>query len=210
MASIAKSYDTRAPTYDTATSFHSHLASEYVKYANPQPGETLLDLACGTGLVTFEFAKILQSDGQKPIVVGVDLSRGMLDVAVLKLQPGQEITFVEHDICNLDGVKVLEGKEGTFDTITICSALVLLPDSAAATKHWAEYLKSGGNGKTGGRMVVDVPHTHSMLALKILDLIGPEFGIESLGRRTWIKGPESLRGLLEGAGLTAEVRVTEV
>lgn len=41
------------PNSDDDTTFHRTLASEYISYAKPQPGESLLDLACGTGLVTY-------------------------------------------------------------------------------------------------------------------------------------------------------------
>ncbi|KAH8595738.1 hypothetical protein B0O99DRAFT_686720 [Bisporella sp. PMI_857] len=71
MTSIVDLYNSRAQQYDDKTSFHRHLATEYVKYARPQPGESLLDLACGTGLVAFEFARHLQP---LPKIVGIDIS----------------------------------------------------------------------------------------------------------------------------------------
>jgi ubiquinone/menaquinone biosynthesis C-methylase UbiE len=220
MASIATSYNTRAPTYDDKTTFHRQLASSYITYAKPQPGESLLDLACGTGLVTFEFAPLLQSNPQnvthrasgpnasKPVIVGVDISKGMLDVARSKRQnpsnQDAEIQFVEHDITCLSSIPELRGKQDTFDIITICSALVLLPDPAEAIKQWAGYLKKGG------RMIVDVPHTHSMLSLKILDIIASELAIDVLGKRAWIEGPQSLKAILRNAGLEPRVLVTDV
>jgi ubiquinone/menaquinone biosynthesis C-methylase UbiE len=208
--SVAASYDARAASYDDKTTFHKHLASEYVEYAKPQTGESLLDLACGTGLVTFLFAPILQSTSsqQKPKVVGVDISPGMLSVARSKLlekkNEGVEIEFVEHDITSLDEAEILGRMEGSFDIITICSALVLLKDPGKAIKHWSKWLKRGG------RMIVDIPFTHSMLSLKIFDIISPEFGIEVLGKRTWIKGPKSLQTVMEDAGLETEVLATDV
>jgi ubiquinone/menaquinone biosynthesis C-methylase UbiE len=117
MASISAAYNARAAAYDDEPSFHRHLASEYVKYADPRPGERLLDLPCGTGLETFEFARILVSEGQKPTIIGVDISSGMLDVARSKVQQGQEISFVEHDITSLSRIRELEGRERTFDII---------------------------------------------------------------------------------------------
>ncbi|RFU24596.1 hypothetical protein B7463_g11742, partial [Scytalidium lignicola] len=204
-------YNARASTYDGKTTFHRHLASEYVKYANPQPGESLLDLACGTGLVTFEFAHILHpslpsTSAKHPTIIGIDISSGMLDVAREKLSKqentGLEISFVEHDITNLDEVDVLNGKKSSFDIITICSALVLLPSPSAALKHWVTYLKPGG------RLIVDVPALKSMLALKVFGDLASEFGLEALGDRRWIHGTESLKTVLEGAGLT-NVEVTE-
>jgi len=212
--SIPELYNKRASEYDDKTTFHRRIAAEYVKYANPEPGESLLDLACGTGLVAFLFAQILQSpylsNSPKPKIVGVDISPGMLDVAREKLEEkecvekGLEISFIEHDITTLGEIEELKGTEGMWDIITICSALVLLHDPASAVQHWASYLKKGG------RLVVDVPHPRSMLALKVLGDIADEFGVKVLGNRKWIQKPESLRGLMEDAGLDAEVTETEI
>ena len=119
MAAVSVSYNARAATYDDKTTFHRRLASEYISYAKPQPGESLLDLACGTGLVTFEFANILQSSPsssslqRRPKVVGVDISPGMLSVACSKLSdPANQdlsISFLEHDITSLTFVPELHG-----------------------------------------------------------------------------------------------------
>jgi ubiquinone/menaquinone biosynthesis C-methylase UbiE len=210
---IREAYDKRAPTYDETT-FHRDLAEAYVTYVDPKPGESLLDLACGTGLVTFNLARILQprEDGaveRRGKIVGVDISRGMLDVARRKLEMrGNEdeelrMRFIEGDIAKLDGIEAVE--EGGFDIITVCSALVLMPEPREAVRYWARYLRPGG-----GRLIMDIPSTKSMLALKILDFTAPEFGISMLGKRSWIYGPESLQCLMEDAGLESKVMETGI
>jgi ubiquinone/menaquinone biosynthesis C-methylase UbiE len=217
--SIPDLYNSRAETYDDKTKFHRRLAEDYVKYANPRAGESLLDLACGTGLVTFEIARRLQpqpqphdengTGGKKGRIVGVDISSGMLGIAREKLRTSIEegkdfeIEFVEHDITHLDEIEELSGMEGGFDIITISSAVVLLNEPGEALKQWVKYLK------IGGRMVLDVPHPRSMLALKILGDIAPEFGVSVMGDRKWIVGPESLAEIMEAAGLETRVLETE-
>jgi ubiquinone/menaquinone biosynthesis C-methylase UbiE len=214
--SIPDLYNSRAETYDDKTTFHRRLAEECVQYANPQPGESLLDLACGTGLVTFAFAPILQpqlqdnngTGGKKGKIVGVDISSGMLSIAREKLRTSIEkgkdfeIEFVEHDITDLGGVEELRGMEGRFNIITICSAMVLLDEPGEALKNWVKHLK------IGGRVVLDVPHPRSMLALKILSDIAPSFSIPMLGNRSWITGPDSLSSLMSSAGLDTKVITT--
>lgn len=49
-----------------------------VELAQLQPGENVLDLACGTGLVSFPASQVV---GQSGSVVGIDISSGMLDQA---------------------------------------------------------------------------------------------------------------------------------
>jgi SAM-dependent methyltransferase len=136
----------------------------------------------------------------------VGISSGMLGVARSKLleneNKGLEIEFIEHDITDLDKIEELSGMEGRFDIITLCSAMVLLDEPGEALKQWVKYLK------IGGRVVVDVPHPRSMLGIKILGDIAPEFGVEVMGDRSWITGPESLLKVMEDAGLHTQVFVT--
>ena len=128
----------------------------------------------------------------------------MLEIARAKLpsytSSGKElnISFIEHDVSSLGGIKELKGLEGFFDIITICSALVLLDDPRKAMKEWVRFLKRGG------RLIVDIPSNKSMVGLKILGDMARMFGVNVLGGRGWVEGEESLRGLLEEAGLEVE------
>lgn len=47
-------------------------------HAEPEPGERVLDLACGTGIVARQVAPLVGDAGR---VVGLDIDRGMLRVA---------------------------------------------------------------------------------------------------------------------------------
>ncbi|KAF8854894.1 S-adenosyl-L-methionine-dependent methyltransferase, partial [Acephala macrosclerotiorum] len=198
-------YNRRASTYDADTTFHWRLAQEYIEYVKPKAGESLLDLACGTGLVTFALAphlKKVKDDEEKPLIVGVDIADGMLERAVFKLgheeNSGLEIEFLKGDITRLDEVEELSDMGGAFDIITVCSALVLLDYPKEAIKHWAKYLKPGG------RLVLDVPHPMAMLGVKVLGKIARDFGIPTLGNREWVHNLDSLKEELEDAGLDAE------
>ena len=73
-------YDERSHNYDS--SHHVRLAKHLVELAKVQPGEEVLDLACGTGLVTYPASDAVGASGS---VVGVDISSGMLAQANAKL-----------------------------------------------------------------------------------------------------------------------------
>src|SRR5690349_12641271 len=75
---VRKVYSRRAPNYDTSHGgWHIELANEFVRWIDPKPGEKVLDLACGTGLVSIPMAREVGSTGK---VVGVDLTTEMIDV----------------------------------------------------------------------------------------------------------------------------------
>ena len=132
-----KLYDDRAARYDD--SWHPVFAHHMVQLAALQPSDHVLDLASGTGLVTFAASMAVGTNGS---VVGVDISSGMLDQARASLQNHhlKNISFYQHSITELDTLAALSGKK--FDAIICASALVLLQDPGRAIMDWATYLLS--------------------------------------------------------------------
>ncbi|KAI4235514.1 MAG: hypothetical protein LQ349_003109 [Xanthoria aureola] len=189
-ATIKAIYTERSSSYD-ASSFHPRQAEEYIHRANLKPGDSVLDLACGTGLVTI-LAK--QHVGPAGRVIGIDISSGMLDVARKKTSElGLDIEYLEHDITDLDALQL-----GEFDVVTCASALLLLQKPLRAIEHWATLLVPNG------RLLVDVMIERNVIAPAILTKIGPLVG-RSLGwSGAWVESEDSLRQLFTDAGLTVE------
>jgi ubiquinone/menaquinone biosynthesis C-methylase UbiE len=77
-------------------------------------GETVIDIACGTGAQVFEMAK------KAKLVVGVDLSESMMKFAQKKKQK-QEILNVKFSIS--DATNLAEFAENEFDVATMSLAL---------------------------------------------------------------------------------------
>ncbi len=126
-------YESRAKEYDN--SWHTDFTKRFISLLKIQPGQHVLDLACGTGLLSFLEADIVGPAGQ---VVGVDATPGMLKIAAdTKTQAGDKyfnVTLLEGDISNLEAYPQLKGN--MFDIITIASALAWFADPVAAIKHW--------------------------------------------------------------------------
>ena len=203
LENIRSYYDSRAPTYDS--SFHPQQAADYLSYAAAKPGESWLDLACGTGLITLLAAKAVGPGGR---VVGIDLSRGMLDRAKAKAAADfgseeaarERVRFVQRDVTDLSGLEAEGVVEAGFDVLTCSSALPMPKGIDKMFEHWVGVLKPGG------RMIVDVPSTRALLNTGAFARIAPRCGLkgEMPDDRRWIEGEESLREKLEGAGLRCE------
>ncbi|GAB7335000.1 hypothetical protein MBLNU13_g06866t1 [Cladosporium sp. NU13] len=183
-------YDGRAAIYDD--SWHGRFSSHVVQLLNLKPGERVLDLACGTGLVTFKAANRVGPSGH---VVGVDISTGMLAQAHAKLQGHtlNNVQFHNHSITELDSLPELE--EHTFDAITCASALVLLPQPEAAIIQWAKYLKPGG------RLITDATHPRVLLPGMVLERVGRTLNLPVPSYREPFQGPGDLARIMRTAGL---------
>ena len=65
----------RAATYDAKGAFHATTAAAVVDRGGLQPGDAVLDIATGTGLVALEAAGVV---GEAGWVCGIDISEEML------------------------------------------------------------------------------------------------------------------------------------
>lgn len=189
-------YDTRAAQYDD--SWHPRFARHMVELANIQPGEAVLDLACGTGLATFAASVAVGSSGK---VVGVDVSRGMLAEAEAKKERHSQdnVEFIQHSITDLDTLAPIT--KGTFDVITCCAALVLLEHPVDALTQWIDFLKPGG------RLAVDVTHIQNLTAGVIMERVGQRMARPLPWHRLNFSSSDDLRDAMVRAGFV-DVDVT--
>jgi len=100
--------------------------------ASIAPGERVLDVGCGTGIVAREVAKRVGAEGR---VVGLDLNPRMLAVAV-RLAP--EIDWRQGDAGDLPF------EAGAFDVVVSQYALMFFPDRAQALREMWRVLAPRG------------------------------------------------------------------
>jgi SAM-dependent methyltransferase len=98
-----------------------------------RPGDRVLDLACGPGNFSRDFGQVA-GDG---LVVGVDASRTMLDVAVSETE-GDNVAYVRGDACDLPF------RDGSFDAVCCFAALYLIEEPALALAEIVRVLAPGG------------------------------------------------------------------
>ena len=133
---IADLYSRRSPTYD-AGAWHPEIAHRLVDYAKILPGQTVLDIATGTGLAAIESAQRVGAEGR---VVGIDISTGMLEQAQRKAE-ALSLSQVEFQLADAEA---LDFPNQSFDRILCSSAFIWMTNLVAALSHWRELLKSGG------------------------------------------------------------------
>jgi ubiquinone/menaquinone biosynthesis C-methylase UbiE len=102
-----------------------------------QPGEKVLDIACGTGLVTFRAA---QQTGATGSVLGTDISDRMIEMATASSKEKQisNVSFERMDAEQLDTANE------SFDVVICALGLMYVPDPVRAIAEMLRALKKGG------------------------------------------------------------------
>lgn len=194
LTAIRERYDKRAPTYDQETGFHPKQAADYIKWMSVQPGFYILDLACGTGAVTIPAAREAGPSGS---VIGVDISPASLEIAREKAsKEGLKVTFVEHDIENIEGLEAHGIEAGKFDLITCASAFPLIEHPSEAIQGWAKFLKKGGT------LIFDIPTGGTLIKNVLLERVARDLGITIFNHRL-VDTTDKVQQLLTDAGLDA-------
>ena len=129
-------FDRRGSNYDQDET-HKRIVELLLAPFAFAPGERILDLATGTGLVALQVAKLVGSSGQ---VVGLDSSAGMLAVA----RRGAEEMRLANVRFEQGHAEYPRFEASSFDRLFCASALVLMADISAALRCWRDLLKPGG------------------------------------------------------------------
>jgi demethylmenaquinone methyltransferase/2-methoxy-6-polyprenyl-1,4-benzoquinol methylase len=125
---IASRYDfiTRALSFGRDTTWKNWLVKQLPDVKSP----ACLDIACGTGDITFRLA----AKYPKGRITGIDITEQMLDLARSRCKY-ENITFALGDMCRLDF------PDNSFDIVTASYALRNAPDLEIALKAIYRVLK---------------------------------------------------------------------
>jgi SAM-dependent methyltransferase len=182
---------------NVVTSITGPLTPFLLELAQPQPGEQVVDVACGTGIVARQAAPRVGAAGT---VVAVDVNSAMLTVArSLPVPEGASINWRE------GSAQALPMPDGACDLALCQQGLQFFPDRPAAVREMYRALRPGG--RIAGTVTRSLEHNPGSQLIwetiarhlkTTVAAINPAF---SLG------DPSDLRALLESADFT-EVTMT--
>jgi len=118
------------------------LAGPLLEAAALKPGERVLDVACGTGVVTRLAAEAVGREGS---VAGLDVNPGMLQVARSATPAELSIDWYE------TSAEAIPLGDASFDVVLCQMGLQFIEDKLAALREMRRVLVSGG------RLVLSVP-----------------------------------------------------
>ncbi len=118
------------------------MAEDLIESARLQPGERVLDVACGTGVVTRLAAERVGAAGR---VTGLDVNPGMLTVARSETPSNVAIDWYEAS------AESMPLAEQAFDVVLCQMGVQFMPDKPAALREMWRVMNAGG------RVYVSVP-----------------------------------------------------
>jgi len=167
-------------------------APELVEVAGVRLGERVLDVACGTGVVTRFLADCV---GQTGRVVGIDFDAGML--AAARVASKANIEWLEGNVMSMSL------PDAAFDAVVCQQGFQFFPDKLAALREMRRVLVKGGRLALSVWRSVDQSPGYRLLEEALARRIGPEKAALppfNLG------DGQMIRSLVTGAGFR-EIRV---
>jgi ubiquinone/menaquinone biosynthesis C-methylase UbiE len=198
-AQVAPSWEQHADYVDARGAL---VTEEMLELAAPQPGERVLELACGPGGLGIAAAERVAPDGE---VVLSDVAAEMTAIAARRVDASglDNVTTLELDLERIDQ------PDGSYDLVLCREGLMFAPDPGRAVREIVRVLRPGG------RVAIAVwgPRERNPWLGLVLDSVTAQLGrpVPPPG----VPGPfsladaDELAGLLDAAGL-AEVAVRDL
>jgi 2-polyprenyl-3-methyl-5-hydroxy-6-metoxy-1,4-benzoquinol methylase len=165
-------------------------AARLVTSARPQPGERVLDLACGTGVVARRIAPKVAPDGQ---VDALDINPVMLEVGrSTATREGVAISF------HHGNMEALQFSDESYDLVTCQQGLQFVPDRSAAVRELHRVLVDGGRAVVSCWTSLE----NSPLIAALAPIVEQHAGVPALNAPFSLSGREELESLFDQAGFS--------
>jgi len=115
------------------------VSEQLIRSAGISYGQTVLDVATGTGEPALTIAKIVGRNGK---VIGVDLSPEMLEVAKQEAASQDLTNVLDFQVVKDESLSMFS--DNTFDSLVCRNGLMFMPDPVKALKAFLRVLKPRG------------------------------------------------------------------
>jgi ubiquinone/menaquinone biosynthesis C-methylase UbiE len=167
-------------------------AEDLVDRAQLRPGEAVLDVACGTGVVARLAAKKV-GGGQ---VTGLDLNPGMLAVARSVPSEGAPITWIEGSALDLPFPL------DSFDVVLCQLGLQFFPDHQKGLREMRRVLRNSGRVALSVYSPIERTPGANAFVLALDEVLGESSSRIKRGEHSFV-APAQLEALLNDAGFGA-------
>ncbi|WP_436787392.1 class I SAM-dependent methyltransferase [Yinghuangia sp. YIM S10712] len=157
---------------DAPERYESHVATIMAPFvaalldaARPEPGDAVLDVACGTGFAARAAADLVGADGN---IVGVDVNPGMLAAAGAHTPDAAPLYW------NQASADALPFDDAAFDVVVCQQGVQYFPELDAAFTEFARVLRPGGRVAVTAWASIDGSPFFLAQRLAIDEVAGPK------------------------------------
>jgi demethylmenaquinone methyltransferase/2-methoxy-6-polyprenyl-1,4-benzoquinol methylase len=198
---VTAMFDAIAPVYDRMNTLMTagldgSWRRKAVRATRLRRGGSALDVACGTGKLTFDLADVAGPDGT---VVGVDLSPAMLEEARKICRDRCGVRF------ELANALELPFPDGTFDAATIAFGMRNLASYRDGFAEMARVVRSGGR-VVCLELSTPRPRWFGRLYLGVFRMFAPALGTLFRRRSAYAYLPQSLEGFPDPHKIASTMR----
>jgi ubiquinone/menaquinone biosynthesis C-methylase UbiE len=186
-------YDAASTDYEDASrDFWQYMSTRTVELASPQPGETVLDVACGNGPGLLAASRAVGPSGR---VMGIDFATQMLEIAEERVRAAG----VDNVEVRTGDMTALDIEPGSVDVLLCVLGVFFVDDMPGVLRSFWSLVRPGG------RMAITVlgERFFDPMIDVFVDAVHaerPAFDIIEPWRR--IGDPSAFRALAEEAGLS--------
>jgi ubiquinone/menaquinone biosynthesis C-methylase UbiE len=173
-----KWYDIIAPIYDKAIrSLYLPYRQKVIQSLQLQPGQTVLDLGCGSGL---NFELIIDAIGNQGTLIGVDFSAKMLQRAqkTIDMNGWKNVFLLQQDATklNIKELNIYSGNDIRIDRILCTLGLSVFPDWQLVFEKSFNLLEQ--NGKFG---IMDLYNNKRTFQTRMVNFLADS----DISRKVW-------------------------
>jgi O-methyltransferase/aklanonic acid methyltransferase len=201
-STVTEAFNDAAATYDQlGVEFFTPMGRRLVERADPQPGESVLDVGCGRGAALFAAAARVGRQGR---VVGIDIAPAMIEHAA---QWAQQSGLGNVELRVMDGEHP-DFRPASFDVVLGSYSLIFLPDAPAAVARYARVMRPNGRIAFTSPVFTDdtfpflPPVFTELIPTALLRNLPPDWQPEALSRRfnAWLGDTAALARTMQDAG----------
>lgn len=182
---------------------NAEFGARLVAVLAPQPGERVLDVGCGNGALSLAISRLVAPTG---LVLGLDLSGPMLDVAAQRARAAQ----VSNAIFERGDAQTYQPEVASFDALVSRFGVMFFDDPDAAFANLARSLRPGGRvAFTCWQDVLANEWLMVPVGAALAHVPLPELGEPGQPGPFSLAEPDRIRSILVGAGF-ADVNVDDL
>lgn len=171
-------------------------ADDLVGRAQPSAGETVLDVACGTGVVARSASRRMRHGH----VTGLDLNKGMLAVAQTVVSEGARINWIEGSALDLPF------PAGKFDLVLCQLGLQFFPDRGRALREMRRVLLPSGRVALSVYSPIERTPGANAFVLALDRVLGPNASKIKRGEHSFNASAELRELIIESGFAKVEVQ----